>query len=64
MAKRKEQYADEIIKNLESIKNGGWVDWIDKRTKDAVIEVCQNVVEDWCGRRIDHVTKGENNVQT
>ena len=59
MAKRKEQYADEIIKNLESVKAGGWVDWIDKRTKDAVIEVCQNVVEDWCGRAIDHVTKGE-----
>ena len=59
MAKRKEQYADEIIKKLESVKNGGWVDWIDTRTKDAVIEVCQNVVEDWCGRAIDHVTKGE-----
>ena len=60
MAKRKEQYADEIIRNLENVKKGGWIDWIDERTKDAVIEVCQNVVEDWAGRRIDHV-KGEKN---
>ena len=52
---RKEQYADEIIAKLEENKNGYWVDWIDKRSKDAVIEVCQNVVEDWCGRATDHV---------
>lgn len=52
---RKEQYADEIIAKLEELKGGYWNTWIDKRSKDAVIEVCQNVVEDWCGRATDHV---------
>ena len=55
MGKMKEKYADEIIHELEKIKHGAWVDWIDKCSKDAVIEICQNVVEDWCGRSIDHV---------
>lgn len=58
MGKLKEKYADEIIRQMEQVKNGMWVDWIDERTKNAVIEVCQNVVEDWCGRTIDHV-RGE-----
>jgi hypothetical protein len=55
MGKLKEKYADEIIRQMEQVKNGMWVDWIDERTKNTVIEVCQNVVEDWCGRTIDHV---------
>lgn len=55
MGKMKEKYADEIIHELEKIKHGAWVDWIDKCSKDVVIEICQNVIEDWCGRSIDHV---------
>ena len=55
MGKLKEKYADEIIHELEKVKHGAWVDWIDKCSKDAVIEICQNVIEDWCGRSIDHV---------
>lgn len=47
--------ADEIIAKLEELKGGYWNTWIDERSKDAVIEVCQNVVESWCGRAIDHV---------
>ena len=52
---RKEKYADEIISELEKVKAGSWIDEIDQQTKDAVIEICQNVVESWCGRFIDHV---------
>lgn len=55
MTNRKEKYADEIIEQMEIVKHGAWIDWIDKRSKDAVIEVCQNIVEDWCGRSTDHV---------
>lgn len=53
--KRKEQYADEIIELMELMKQGAWASYIDKPTKDAVIEVCQNCVESWCGRHADHV---------
>ena len=60
MAKLKEQYADQIIYEMKKVKEGKWIDWIDEKTKDAVIEVCQNVVESWCGRNIDHV-KGDKN---
>ena len=59
MGKTKAQYADELIKSLECAKQGGWVSWIDEPTKDAVIEVCQNVIESWCGRGIDHVKPHE-----
>ena len=54
---RKEIYADQIIRELEKIKEGAWINEIDSRTKDVVIEVCQNVVEDWCGRTVDHVKR-------
>ena len=59
MGKTKAQYADELIESLERTKQGGWVSWIDEPTKDAVIEVCQNVIESWCGRGIDHVKPHE-----
>lgn len=55
MGKLKDKYADEIINEMEKVKNGAWIHWIDRKSKDAVVEVCQNVVEDWCGRNIDHV---------
>ena len=55
--KRKEQYADEIIEMLEHTKGGAWASNINLNTKDRVIEVCQNVVDSWSGRKFkDHCT--------
>ena len=55
--KRKEQYADEIIEMLEHTKGGAWANNINLNTKDRVIEVCQNVVDSWSGRKFkDHCT--------
>ena len=55
--KRKEQYADEIIEMLERTKCGAWASNINLNTKDRVIEVCQNVVDSWSGRKFkDHCT--------
>jgi hypothetical protein len=55
--KRKEQYADEIIEMLERTKCGAWASNINLNTKDRVIEVCQNCVDSWSGRKFkDHCT--------
>lgn len=55
--RRKEQYADEIIKMLERTKVGAWASNINLNTKDRVIEVCQNCVDSWSGRKFkDHCT--------
>ena len=55
--KRKEQYADEIIEMLERTKGGAWASNINLNTKDRVIEVCQNCVDSWSGRKFkDHCT--------
>lgn len=55
--KRKEQYADEIIEMLERTKSGAWASNINLNTKDRVIEVCQNCVDSWSGRKFkDHCT--------
>lgn len=55
--RRKEQYADEIIKMLERTKSGAWASNINLNTKDRVIEVCQNCVDSWSGREFkDHCT--------
>lgn len=55
--KRKEQYADEIIEILERTKCGAWASNINLNTKDRVIEVCQNCVDSWSGRKFkDHCT--------
>lgn len=55
--RRKEQYADEIIKMLERTKGGAWASNINLNTKDRVIEVCQNCVDSWSGRKFkDHCT--------
>lgn len=49
--KRKEQYANELIKRLEDARKGGWVDSIDEYTKDRVIAVCKNVIACWGGAK-------------
>ena len=55
--RRKEQYADEIIEMLERTKGGAWASNINLNTKDRVIEVCQNCVDSWSGRKFkDHCT--------
>ena len=55
--RRKEQYADEIIEMLERTKCGAWASNINLNTKDRVIEVCQNCVDTWSGRKFkDHCT--------
>ena len=55
--RRKEQYADEIIEMLEHTKGGAWASNINLNTKDRVIEVCQNCVDSWSGRKFkDHCT--------
>ena len=52
---RKEQYADELIREMEANRRGCWADHIDERTKNDVIRVCMNIVESWCGRGRDHI---------
>lgn len=45
--RRKEQYANELIKRLEDCRQGGWVSDIDTYTKDSVIAVCKNIIACW-----------------
>lgn len=44
---RKEQYAKEIVYEMEQWRNAAWVDDIDESTMQRVITVCQNIVRSW-----------------
>ena len=54
----KEKMADFIIAEMEEHKRDTiWAEDIDLQTKNRVIEVCQNIVESYIGRNIDHTTR-------
>lgn len=44
---RKEQYANEIVEEMEKWRTAAWVDDIDENTMQRVITVCQNIVISW-----------------
>lgn len=60
---RKEQYADELIREMEANRRGCWADHIDERTKNDVIRVCMNIIESWCGRGRDHIMDPDKEVR-